>query len=98
MVEMKTETSQTPSEQATRRQRDESQQQEVGDSVKVKRREGHHGDGQGQREAGSQRQEFTGKDQDQVNIQLLQDNKYSEERVGSYLLQSFNVLQLMSSM
>lgn len=50
-----------PSEEATQGQRDERRRQEVGDPVEVERREGHCGDGQGQREAGSQRQEFTGR-------------------------------------
>lgn len=59
MVEMETETSQIPSEETTQGQRDECCQQEVGDSVEVKWREGHHGDGQREREAGGQRQEFT---------------------------------------
>lgn len=59
MVEMRADTSQIPSEQTTQSQRDECCQQEVGDSVEVEWREDHHGDGQGQREAGRHRQEFT---------------------------------------
>lgn len=51
-------TSQIPSEQATQGQRNKCHQQEVGDPVEVEWTEGHHGDGQGQGEAGSQRQEF----------------------------------------
>lgn len=66
MVEMWTETRQIPSEQTTRGQRDERRQQEVGDSVEVEWREGHHGDGQGEREPGCQRQEFTEGDVDKV--------------------------------
>lgn len=62
MVEMWTETGQVPSEQTTQGQGDERRQQEVGDSVEVERREGHHGDGQGEREAGSHMKEFTGRD------------------------------------
>lgn len=79
MVEMKTETSQIPSEQTTQGQRDKRRQQEVCDSVEVKWREGHHGDGQGEREAGSQRQEFTEKDQEKVHVQLFGDDKAHKE-------------------
>lgn len=56
MVEMETETSPVLSEETAQGQRDEWRQQEVGDSVEVKRRESHHDDGQGEREAGGQRQ------------------------------------------
>lgn len=66
MVEMWTETSQIPSEKTTQGQRDECCQQKVGDSVEVEWREGHHGDGQGEREAGCQRQEFTERDEEKV--------------------------------
>lgn len=40
------------SEQTTQGQRYECRQQEIGDSVEVEWREGHHGDGQREREAG----------------------------------------------
>lgn len=63
MVEMWAETRQIPSEQTTRGQGDECRQQEVGHSVEVEWREGHHGDGQGEREEGCQRQEFTERDE-----------------------------------
>lgn len=66
MVEMKIKTSQIPSERTAQGQRDECRQQEVSDSVEVKGREGHHGNGQGQREAGGQRQEFAERDQEKV--------------------------------
>lgn len=46
MVETWTETSQVPSEKTTQGQRNQRCQQEVGDSVEVEWREGHHGDGQ----------------------------------------------------
>lgn len=59
MAEKKTESRQIPSEETTQGQRDKCCQQEVGDSVQVKWREDHHGNGQGKREAGGQRQEFT---------------------------------------
>lgn len=59
MVEMWTKTIQIPSEQTAQGQRDECCQQEIGDSVEVEWREGHHGDGQGERKAGYQRQKFT---------------------------------------
>lgn len=59
MVGMWPETGRVPSEQATQGQRDECRHQEVGDSVEVEWREGHQGDGQGEGEAGRQRQEFT---------------------------------------
>lgn len=67
MVEMETETSPVLSEETAQGQRDEWRQQEVGDSVEVKRRESHHDDGQGEREAGGQRQQFTEKHEEQVN-------------------------------
>lgn len=67
MVEMETETSLVLSEETAQGQRDEWRQQEVGDSVEVKRRESHHDDGQGEREAGGQRQQFTEKHEEQVN-------------------------------
>lgn len=66
MVEVWSENSQIPSEQTTQGQWDERRQQEVGDSVEVERREGHCGDGQREREAGRQRQEFTGRDEAEV--------------------------------
>lgn len=69
MVEMWTETGQVPSEQTTQGQGDERRQQEVGDSVEVERREGHHGDGQGEREAGSHMKEFTGRDEEGVKAE-----------------------------
>lgn len=59
MVEMETEPSPVLSEETAQGQWDEWRQQEVGDSVEVKRRESHHDDGQGEREAGGQRQQFT---------------------------------------
>ncbi len=66
MVEMWTETSQIPSEKTTQGKRGECCQQEMGNSVEVEWREGHHGDGQGEREAGCQRQEFTERDEEKV--------------------------------
>lgn len=47
-----------PSEEAARGQGDERRQQRVADPVEVLWREGHHNHGQGQGEAGGQRQEF----------------------------------------
>lgn len=73
MVEMKIKTSQIPSERTTQGQRDECRQQEVSDSVEVKWREGHHGNGQGQGEAGSERQEFTERVQEKERPLLLDD-------------------------
>ena len=73
MVEMWTETGQVPSEQTTQGQGDERRQQEVGDSVEVERREGHHGDGQGEGEAGSHMKEFTGRDEEDVKAEFPGD-------------------------
>lgn len=70
MVEMWTEHRQIPSEQTTQSHWDECCQQEVGDSVEVERRVGHCGDGQGEREAGCQRQEFTGRDEEEVEAEF----------------------------
>ena len=64
MVEMWTESRRIPSEQNTRGQRDQRRQQEVADSVEVEWREGHHGDGHRERDAGCQRQEFTERDEE----------------------------------
>lgn len=66
MAEMWREHRPIPSEQTARGQRDECRQQEVGDSVEVERREGHCGDGQGEREAGGQRQQLTAKEWEEV--------------------------------
>lgn len=66
MVEMWTESRQIPSEQDTRGQRDQRRQQEVADSVEVEGREGHHGDGHRERDAGCQRQEFTERDEEKI--------------------------------
>lgn len=103
MVEMKIKTSQIPSERTAQGQRDECRQQEVSDSVEVKWREGHHGNGQGQREAGSQRQEFAERDQEKVGWTIaagwqISWGRYVLVNVSSYLLLSFKVLQLISSM
>lgn len=51
-----------PSEQTTQGQGRQGRQQEVGDSVEMQWTEGHHGDGQWERETGRQREEFTGRD------------------------------------
>lgn len=51
-----------PSEQTTQGQGRQARQQEVGDSVEMQWTEGHHGDGQWERETGRQREEFTGRD------------------------------------
>lgn len=53
-----------PSEQAAQCHREECRQQEVGDSVEVERREGHHSNGQGERPPGGQGEEFTARDQE----------------------------------
>lgn len=98
-VDIKIKTSQIPSERTAKGQRDECHQQEVSDSVEVKWRKGHHGNGQGQREAGSQRQEFAERDQGEVGCITAAWWQISGGRcVSSYLLLSFKVLQLISSM
>jgi len=68
----------------------------------VERREGHHGDGHGQGEAGRQRQEFT--------EQRIEKKKKGQKfpstpttkcvcvGAGSHLVPSFKVLQLISRM
>lgn len=53
-----------PSEQAAQPHWQERCQQEVGDSVEVERREGHHGNSQGKGTPGGQVKEFTAKDQE----------------------------------
>lgn len=50
-----------PSEQTAQGQGRQGRQQEVGDSVEMQWTEGHHGDGQWERETGGQREEFTKK-------------------------------------
>lgn len=55
-----------PSEQSTQGQGRQARQQEVGDPVEMQRTEGHHGDGQWEREAGRQREEFTGRDEEEA--------------------------------
>lgn len=55
-----------PSEQSTQGQGRQSRQQEVGYSVEMQRTEGHHGDGQWERETGRQWEESTGRDQEEV--------------------------------
>lgn len=90
-----------PSEQTTQGQRDERHRQEVGDSVEVEWREGHCGDGQGQREAGGQRQEFTGRGGAEVEAESRagQNNSWGTRAMKcSHLFRSFKVLQLISSM
>lgn len=99
VVEVWSENSQIPSEQATRGQWDERRQQEVGDSVEVERSEGHGGDGQRERQAGRQRQQFTGRDEAEVSAQKRrQDTSADEQRARAHLFLSLKVLQLISSM
>lgn len=56
-----------PSEETTQGQGRQCRQQEVGDSVEMQWTEGHHGDGQWQRETGGQREEFTGRGEEDVD-------------------------------
>lgn len=56
-----------PSEQTTQGQGRQCREQEVGDSVEVQWTEGHHGDGQREREAGGQSEEFTGRGEGDVD-------------------------------
>jgi len=53
-----------PSEETGHGQWDQRRRQEVGHSVEMERREGHHGDAQGQGKVANQTQEFTGEKMD----------------------------------
>lgn len=56
-----------PSEQSTQGQGRQCRQQEVGDPVEMQWTDGHHGDGQWERETGRQREELTGRDEEDVD-------------------------------
>lgn len=56
------------SQQAAQPHREERCQKEVGDSVEVERREGHHGNGQGEGTPRGQMEEFTAGDQETVKV------------------------------
>lgn len=55
------------SEQTAQGQGRQCRQQEVGDSVEMQWTEGHHGDGQWERETGGQSEEFTGRGEGDVD-------------------------------
>lgn len=57
-----------PSEQTTQGQGRQGRQQEVGDSVEMQWAEGRHGDGQREREAGGQSEEFAGRRETWVSM------------------------------
>lgn len=56
-----------PSEQTAQGQGRQCRQQEVGDSVEMQWTEGHHGDGQGERQTGGQSEEVTGRGEGDVD-------------------------------
>lgn len=85
-----------PPEQTTQGQGRQRRQQEVGDSVEMQWTEGHHGDGQWEREAGRQRQEFTGRDEEGGRVRRAAKDGAPAKR--SHLFLSLKVLQLISSM
>lgn len=89
-----------PSEQTAQGQGRQARQQEVGDPVQMQGTEGHHGDGQRERETGRQREEFTGRDEEGGHQENGRGRPPGEAGVllrRSHLFLSVKVLQLISS-